>query len=394
MLQKKKKTIWKWSVMENCAWSLYTNGDFLNKEKTLASSTFQVDTHSWRISIVKNTCPQNAMALEKASESMATGYFHKQTSQKHLWEATSASLPSGVGKEGHQAPSFLSGSCSLMDTLQTWATSTSTGRGGAAERGSTKLSHQAQLGGRGSEGRDGWRLRACLRVSDGCGKRRQRGPNEKMEGGKEREGLRRGEAPPFFSLLFLGIWKLRLTGLSGSSAPLWRATAAASEVCWGCSWLWLRAASAAAVSSGPAPPPLPPPSCREDSSSGSAGFIPSSPPKPRLPQLASVEEASVSAAVAIAREWRAPGSFRPQGRRAWGGSWPAAEFSSTHPAPPPPGAALGPLRRLSNVKEAPSAPTRPESRSRLPQLFNRPQPPNVLASGSGGGGASGGPLYQ
>lgn len=34
--------------------------------------------------------------------------------------------------------------------------------------------------------------------------RRQRGSNEKMEG-REKEGLGRGEAPPFFSLLFLGI---------------------------------------------------------------------------------------------------------------------------------------------------------------------------------------------
>lgn len=47
-------------------------------------------------------------------------------------------------------------------------------------------------------------LQACLRVSGGCGKKRQRGSNGKMEGERER-GWGGGEAPPFFSLLFLGI---------------------------------------------------------------------------------------------------------------------------------------------------------------------------------------------
>lgn len=78
-----------------------------------------------------------------------------------------------------------------MDTLQPCATSNLHGeRGSGTAWFHPVLSHQAQLGGRGSEGRDGWHLRACLRVSDGCGKRRQRAPNEKMEGGEERE--RRG----------------------------------------------------------------------------------------------------------------------------------------------------------------------------------------------------------
>lgn len=168
----------------------------------LTSSKFQVDTYSWRISIGRSTCgPLNAMALEKAPESTATGYFQSVTCQKHPEEDTPASVPSGVGREGRRAPSFLSGSCSLTDKLQTWATSNFHGERGS--RGAWfhrfPLAPGAAAGWQWGERR--LAMHACLRVSDGCGKRRQRDSNEKMEG-REKEGLgERGSTTFLFSAL-------------------------------------------------------------------------------------------------------------------------------------------------------------------------------------------------
>lgn len=333
------------------------------------------------------------MALEKAPESMATGYFHSETSPQLL-------CLQGLGGRGAEHHLSSLGAAALRTSFQPELLPTSTGRG---EQGSVvpPLSSRTK--------RSSWRprrwgerrlaLHACGRVSDGCGKRRQRGSNEKMEG-RETEGLGKGEAPPFFSLLFLGIWKLLLTGLSGSSGPLGRAAAPASEESWGCSWLKLGAASAAAVSSGPAPPPgsamlrPPPPFCGEDSSSGSAWFISSSPPPPPS-QLAFVGgEASVSAAVAIAPAWGARGSICRQGRRGWGEGAAGrprrrAALSPPTPFPPWPPFALPTQEPLGGPKAgAPTVPPGPKSRSSLGQFFGRPPPLNVLASGPGGGGPS------
>ena len=213
--------------------------------------------------------------------------------------------------------------------------------------------------------------------------------------GERKRGWERGEAQPFFSLLFLGIWKLLLMGLSGSSGPLGSAAAPASGESWSCSWQRLGAASEAAVSSGPAPPPgsamlRPPPFCGEDSSSGSVCFISSSPPP--LSQFASVGgETSTSAAVAIAPAWGAPGSFGRQGRRGWGEGAAGrprrrAALSPPTPFPPWPRAAIPAQQPLRGPKAgAPTVPPGPGSRSLLGQFFSRPPPLNVLASGPGGG---------
>lgn len=109
----------------------------------------------------------------------------------------------GLGGRGAEHHLSSLGAAALRTSFKPELLPTSTGRGGARERGSTAfLSHQAQqLGGRGSEGRGGWR---CMRVyvsRMGVGRRNREVLMKRWRGERKRGWEKKGSTTFLFFAL-------------------------------------------------------------------------------------------------------------------------------------------------------------------------------------------------
>lgn len=144
--------------------------------KTLTSIKFQVDIELKNFHREKRLWSSQCNGLGESPRIHGHGLFpHWDFSEASLEEDTSASLPSGAGKEGRRAPSFLSGSCSLTDKLQNSYFQLPRGEG---DQGAWfhrfPLAPSAAAGRPRLWGERRLALHACLRVSDGCGKETER----------------------------------------------------------------------------------------------------------------------------------------------------------------------------------------------------------------------------